>query len=354
MQWDIGSGASTKVGTFGFNPPSFFLGGLFGGGSKTTTTTLDPSTQRYVDRMRRSALGSADFIRNYGPTAQGVNAMGRQGMGVLGGLGSAWSSPAFQQYMQANQGLVGGLDFAQERFGEGALDAYMNPYQNQVIDAMNQQFDLSGKRAVQTAAQEATKAGAYGGSRSGLLQGAALGDVERQRNQAVSGALQQGYQNAYQQWMADRQMAAGLGQAGLGGLFAGQQYGNAWDMQRGQAQMQAGEYERALRERQLQEPLQRQLMAQQLINASVGPYGTTQKESGGGSFLGGLLGGAVSLFGGPLGGPIMGALGGLFGGGTPDVAGSITPNVQGTVNTGSQIPLRGGMLPSGYYNPYGG
>jgi hypothetical protein len=307
--------------------------------------------------MRRGAINRADFITGYGPTAQGVNAMGRQGMGVLGGMGSAWQSPAFQQYMQANQGLIGGLDFAGQRFGEGTLDQYMNPYQSQVIDAMNQQFDLSGQRAVQTAAQEATKAGAFGGSRSGMLQGAALGQVEQARNQAVSGALQSGYQNAYQQWMADRQMAAGLGQAGLGGLFAGQQYGNAWDMQRGQAQMQAGEYERALRERQLQEPLQRQLMAQELMNASVGPYGTsTTEKTGGGSLFGNLLGAAGTIFGGPLGGFAGKALGGLFGGGTPDIAGSIVPNVQGLVNTGQggYGGIRQGTLPSGYYNPYGG
>lgn len=267
-----------------------FLGGLFGGGSKTTTTTLDPATQQYVDWSRGITQQGVGAIGGMGPLFAGPNAQARAGMGQIGGLGSFAQNPWMQQYMQGNQGLLGQLGVATEAFGPGAIETWMDPYRSDVIGGINQAFDRSGQVALNAAQQQATGAGAYGGSRLGVMQGIALAENERNRNQQVGGALSQGYNQAVQNWMANRQMAGNMGLAGLGGMFSGAQYGNQWDLSRGQANMQAGEYARQLQERMMQEPLYRQQMMTQMANAGVGPYGTTSTEKSSGSLLGGLLG----------------------------------------------------------------
>jgi hypothetical protein len=294
--------------------PQFFLGGLFGGGKTTTTNDLVPQDRAWVDYMRRLGQQGVGAIQNAGPLVAGPNAQAQMGAGQIAGLMPGMSY-GMQDWMNRNRSLADQLGFAGQQFGAGTLDAYMNPYQSQVIDAMNQQFDRSGQYALNAAKQQATGAGAYGGSRLGVMQAGALAQNEQARNAQIGNALQQGYGQAYNQWMQDRNMAAQLGSQGLGGMFSGMQYGNAWDMQRAQANMNAGEYMRNLQQQQMQEPLMRAQAVQSLAGQAMGPYGTTQTQQKSGSLFGGLLGAATTI--GGLGG--FGALGSLagkiFGGG---------------------------------------
>jgi hypothetical protein len=75
----------------------------------------------------------------------------------------------------------------------GMQQQFMNPYQQQVIDATNANFDQSLNRAITQGAQQATAAGAFGGSRGQILQAVMGAQNEMNRNTAISGLQQQGF-----------------------------------------------------------------------------------------------------------------------------------------------------------------
>lgn len=141
-----------------------------------------------------------------------------------------------------------------------AYKQYMNPYQNEVISGIEQQFDKMENQANLSAAQ----AGAFGGARQGI-QTAELG---RQRADAVGQAQAQNYQQAQQQAQAQfsnqmqRQQTAAQGLAGLGAQQQALQQGDiASAMSAGSVQQQRlqqvsdAQYRQNLQ--QLYEPYQR-------------------------------------------------------------------------------------------------
>ncbi len=141
-----------------------------------------------------------------------------------------------------------------------AYKQYMNPYQNEVISGIEQQFDKMENQANLSAAQ----AGAFGGARQGI-QTAELG---RQRADAVGQAQAQNYGQAQQQAQAQfsnqmqRQQTAAQGIAGLGAQQQALQQGDiasamsAGSVQQQQAQqISDAQYRQQLQ--QLYEPYQR-------------------------------------------------------------------------------------------------
>ena len=192
------------------------------GGKKETVQTPDWASQQYINQMR---------------------AQGQQGAAVA---------------LDPNQSFFTGP--MTQTPGEMA-QAFMNPYQQNVIDGVRGEFDHLRNQAGMQAGQQATQAGAFGGSRHGVMEGARLGELDRAQASQIGGLLYGGHQNAMQQ--------------GLG--FA--------------------EHQRQLQEQQMQEPLFRQQQAQNFMNLGLGPTGTqtTEKTSGGG--LMGLLGAGASIYG---------------------------------------------------------
>ena len=141
-----------------------------------------------------------------------------------------------------------------------AYKQYMNPYQNEVISGIEQQFDKMENQANLSAAQ----AGAFGGARQGI-QTAELG---RQRADAVGQALASNYGQA--QSMAQQQFESQMGRqaqagqqlAGLGAQLQQQQQGDVAGLMAAGAtkQQQAQALEDAKYRQQLQqiyEPFQR-------------------------------------------------------------------------------------------------
>ena len=141
-----------------------------------------------------------------------------------------------------------------------AYKPYMNPYQDEVIGAIEQQFD----KAQNLQAQQATQAGAFGGARQGIQSAELTG----QRAQTVGTAQAQNYGQAQQQ--AQAQFASQMGRygeaakmaAGLGGQQQQQQLGDIASLmsagsvqqQRRQQELDA-QYQQGLQ--QLYEPYQR-------------------------------------------------------------------------------------------------
>jgi hypothetical protein len=142
--------------------------------------------------------------------------------------------PGFGQGQSAVQSGIGALQGAAQRYDPSSAQAYMNPYQQQVIDESMRQIDRQGAIQQANLQGQATRAGAFGGSREGV-QRAELGrNLAETKNAAIIGALQQGYGTAQQQsqqafeQQQQRQLAQGQGLAQTGataGNLAAQQAG---------------------------------------------------------------------------------------------------------------------------------
>jgi hypothetical protein len=195
------------------------------GGSQSVTQNVDPATQRYVEQMRQAALGAQ---------SNPLYAQGRQ----LGGVG-----------LSALGGDAGALQQLMGGYGS-QLDPYWNQLRQTTLGAIGDQ---------------ATQAGAFGGSRQGVAEGAALGQIA----QGQAGQRYGEYQNA-------------LGRAGqLANLGFG---------------------------------VDPQMLG--LLNAGIGPYGQTQTTHTQSDPFSQILGGGLTLASLFAGGPAGGAMaGGLLGGG---------------------------------------
>lgn len=132
-----------------------------------------------------------------------------QAAGVFGSVAN--DSPYFINAPQTGDVL----DVQAERASAGSipgsnLSAYTNPYQSQVIDASNREIDRSKQMADNQNAYSASQAGAFGGSRHGIL------DAENERNYAqmkqdnTNGLLQGGFDRATGLATSDLDRAAGV------------------------------------------------------------------------------------------------------------------------------------------------
>lgn len=129
---------------------------------------------------------------------------------------------------------VGSLAGAAQGFTPGATQAFMNPYQQQVIDESLRQINRQGELARQNLQAQAVRTGAFGGTREGVQRAELERGLAEQRNAAIVGGLSQGYQSAAQQaqqafeQQQQRQLAQAQGYqgaAGLTGSLAAQQAG---------------------------------------------------------------------------------------------------------------------------------
>ena len=185
--------------------------------------------------------------------------------GAVGGVNQA-ATDAQNQALYA-QGMIGqagqfGMDSASAGqaglFGSAAqydpnsAQAYMNPYETQVIDQTMADMQRASDIARQGDSARAVGAGAFGGSRSGIVDSERGRNLLDQQAKMAGGLRAQGYGQALQQSMAAQesalqrqQKAAGLmgqlGQAGAAsGLQAGQTTGQL-GQQASQQALQAGQ-----------------------------------------------------------------------------------------------------------------
>jgi hypothetical protein len=271
-----------------------------------------------------------------GNTVAGLDPMQQQAIGLTGqNIGS--TNPAFAQ---AGQTAANVANYTPGNFLQGDVGAYMNPYLQNVEQAALGNMDRAYRQNLNTIADGAINAGAFGGSRQGVAEGVAASENARQMGDLSAQLRAQGYGQAagMMQSDMDRQMAGqgmNLQAAGLQGNLAAS--GQQANLQGIQAALSAGQINQAqaqalLNQEQSQYDAMRNVPLEQL-NIRMAPLGGMQVGSSatqttptsGGSPLTGALGGALtgaSLFGagGALAGTAgitggMGALGGAALGG---------------------------------------
>lgn len=101
--------------------------------------------------------------------------------------------------------------------------AYMNPYEQAVIDQSMRDISRAGQMEKNQAAARAVGAGAFGGSREGIERAEIGRNVMDQQARTAANLRQQGFSQAQQQQFNRAQGVAGLGmqQAKLGEAFQG-------------------------------------------------------------------------------------------------------------------------------------
>lgn len=170
--------------------------------SQSSQTGVDPTTMAYMQQIMDAAKGA----------------------------GAAGPSPLVTGAAGFNTGAMTAGNLGMGALSGNAADAatLMNPYQQQVIDATNKQWDVNDQHTINAVNDRATAAGAFGGSRAAVATGTALAQNNLNRNSAVSGLLNTGYDST----MNRAGTLAGLGFAGsqananlgMGGVGSPQQW----------------------------------------------------------------------------------------------------------------------------------
>ena len=256
-----------------------------GGGGPTTTrseTSNIPEYARpYVERM----LGSTEKqVYTYGD--QG-NITGFQPYRPFEGETVAGFSPTQAQAMRGISGYqlpgqtglatrmtgVGGMEsmgagqrYEQQATNPYATQAYMSPYMEGALQPQMREAQRQSDIQKQSNLAEASKQGAFGGSRSALVE------AERQRNlaQQQQDIYGKGMQNAFEQARQSQQFGAELGLKGYGqGLQAAGQMGALGQQQYGQ--------ETGLLGQQYDVGSKQQAYEQARLNQKIQDYATAQQ-----------------------------------------------------------------------------
>lgn len=139
----------------------------------------------------------------------------------LGGIQQAYSQAGLEgpSPLLTNAAGYGTAAQTAGNLGLGALSGdptqmarLMNPYQQQVIDANNAQWQRTNLQTQNQVNDAATRAGAFGGSRQNVATGTALAANNLAQQGQTAGLLQSGYNNAVNQ----AGQLAGLGFQGAG------------------------------------------------------------------------------------------------------------------------------------------
>ena len=180
-------------------------------GKSTTSTTTDPAQMAiYSDLYDRSkSIAGQPFVPYTGARVAGFNPDQLQGFDSTRGM--------FQDSMSYDpRGLLSDM-------GTQPLDiqSFQNPYNTQVIDQSLADLDRARQIRLQSDQDQAIGAGAFGGSRSGLLEAETNRNFADAAARTSSNLRQSGYNNALNAAMQDRGFRSGI-QSGL----LGDQYRN--------------------------------------------------------------------------------------------------------------------------------
>tara|TARA_R100000329_G_scaffold150962_1_gene145321 strand:- start:10539 stop:11180 length:642 start_codon:yes stop_codon:yes gene_type:complete len=150
--------------------------------------------------------------------------------------------------MNPFQGAAQATMAAGQAFANPNVNQFMNPYQQQVVDATIRDVGNAAQMGLNNIGAQAQGAGAYGGSRQGIMEAEALKGFNQQALDQVSRLNQQGFNNAMNNAFRSAQGLQGVGS-------------------------QAFNMGQAINQQQLQQGSMQQQLMQNLINAARGQYG---------------------------------------------------------------------------------
>jgi hypothetical protein len=295
---------------------------MCGKGSNQTTSTTAPPPQvaaAYNSLMQRATDVSQTPYQAYtGDRVADLTPEQLASMGQIQGMGNI-AQPYISEgagYMRDSTGPV----------TEAALQPYMNPYQQDVINATLARTQQADAQAQNQVTGNAALRGALGGDRMGIAQAELAGQQKLARDQLVSGMNKDNYTQALAAWQAEKARKA---QAGYGISSLGTVAQNA-EMQRLAAALGIGDKQQQQNQAELNVPYQ------DFLEQRAYPFQTSQ-------WLASILGSTTPALGSTTTttGPKPSFLNGLLGLGTAAVG---VFNPFGKTATGGSTLATGGRV----------
>lgn len=228
-----------------------------------TTTTIPEYARPTVERMvgRAEAYSKTPYQPYKGQRIADFTPLQQQSFEAAGKLGPAEQIGQGTQFagISGIQGLGAGQRYAQQATSPEAMGAYMSPFTNLALEPQMREAARRSAMEGQMNQAQAAQRGAFGGSRSALIE------AERQRNlgQLQSDIYGKGMQTAFEQARQAQQFGADLGLRGAGlGLQTAGQLGALGQQQFGQeeaamrAKSAAGAQQQALDQQKLTQAYQ--------------------------------------------------------------------------------------------------
>ena len=244
---------------------------------------IEAAAKPYLTQLQQDVGGlrTADLSKVYGPQfVAGQDPLQQEAINV------ATAQQGLGSYAPFLQTAATRADEARQFVGPQAYQAFMSPYQQDVIDATLQEFDIQAQKGLTGIAQRAIEAGAFGGGREGVQRAEYMSASDRNRAALQAQLLQQGFGQASQaaQQAFGQQQALATQQQQLAALspqLAGQQVagltslGGALQSQR-QAELAA---QQQLAQQQLMQPLQATQALGSGITSLISGYPGAQQQT---------------------------------------------------------------------------
>jgi hypothetical protein len=279
-QKQLFQGTPTEGGGFditGFQPYKAY-GGTYD--EQGNQTSYDPT--KGIAPFQPMQVRAQQGVANMQAPSQYGQAMGITGAGIRGALGTAGQGVDLAGMGYETAGA--GNRYAQQATNPNAMQSYMSPYMQNVVDVQQREAQRAADVARTGRNAQAVQAGAFGGSRQAIM------DAEAERNLSLQkGDIQAtGLQSAFKEAQQAQQYGANLDlqgrQAGMAGVGAGigaQQAGYGQMMSGaqnlaglGQQQLQA---QQGIYGLQNQYGAQQQAQQQQTLNQAMQDYANAQQ-----------------------------------------------------------------------------
>ena len=147
---------------------------------------IEAAGKTYLDDLTKAIGGfkEQDLSQIMGQQfVAGPGALTTQAEGLASGLGS------YEPFLQQAQSLT----------GPTAYQAYMSPYQQDIIDTTLAEYDVQAQKGLPGLANQAIQAGAFGGGREGVQRAEYQATSDRNRAALQAQLLGQGFGQAQQQ-----------------------------------------------------------------------------------------------------------------------------------------------------------
>ena len=161
------------------------------------------------------------FLKHMDALQKGAVQYDAAGKATFGGIDTSKYAPQVAKQHDLQTGAVDAAAGLGSLIGPGAelagdvvpgsIEAYMSPYQQQVINAQMQEFDRQAAINRQGIQDSAVQAGAFGGGRHGVQLAEYARGSDMNRSLLHGQLLQQGFGQAQQARAADLQAQQGLG-----------------------------------------------------------------------------------------------------------------------------------------------
>ena len=279
-QKQLFQGTPTEGGGFditGFQPYKAYGGTYDAQGNQTS---YDPS--KGIAGFQPMQTRAQEGVSNMRVPGQFGQAMDVTGAGIQGSLGTAGQGVGLSGlgYETANAGNR----YAQQATNPNAMQAYMSPYMQNVVDVQQREAQRAADIAGTQRNAQAVQAGAFGGSRQAIMDAEAERNLSLQKGDIQATGLQSAFKEAQQaqQYGANLDLqgrqagmqgvGAGIGaqQAGYGQMISGAQ--NLAGLGQQQLASQQGIYN-------LQNTMgaQQQALEQQKLNQAMQDYANAQQ-----------------------------------------------------------------------------